>query len=97
VLWEQVEQAPLPSSAAKRAPGVKCANFPDPEDYDAKLEAMTVYQTLELGMNHMHKVGCALYITHMYNHTVVDTFLADECVGAERKEPLKERMATSVN
>jgi len=66
-------------------PGVKRANLPDPDDYEAKLEAMTVYQTLELGMNQLHEVGCALYTRHMYNQSVVDNFLGDEYVGAERK------------
>ena len=51
VVREHRELAPLPSNAAERAPGVKHANFPDPEDYEANLEAMTDWQTLELGMN----------------------------------------------
>ena len=33
---------------------------------------------------------------HMYNQAVVDNFLGDEYVGAERNQPLKERMAASV-
>ena len=32
----------------------------------------------------------------MYNHAVVDNFLGDEYVGAEQKQPLTERMMTSV-
>ncbi len=44
----------------------------------------------------MHEAGCALYIKYRYNQVVVDNFLGDEFVGAERKQPLKERLATSV-
>ena len=75
---------------------MKRANLPDPEDYEDKLEAMSVCEALELGLNQLHEVGCALYIKYRYNQAVVDNFLGDEFVGAERKQPLKERMATSV-
>ncbi len=37
-----------------------------------------------------------MYIKYRYIQAVVDNFLGDEFVGAERKQPLKERMATSV-
>ncbi len=37
-----------------------------------------------------------MYIKYKYNQAVVDVFLGDEFVGAERKQLLKERMATSV-
>jgi hypothetical protein len=32
----------MPSNALERAPGVKRNNLSDPEDYGAKLEAMTI-------------------------------------------------------
>ncbi len=44
----------------------------------------------------MHEASCALYIRHKYNQADVDNFLGDEFVGAERKLPLKDMMATSV-
>ena len=48
-------------------------------------------------MNQLHEARCAMYIMHMYNHAVVDNFLGDEYIGAERNAPLiKEKMATSV-
>ncbi len=37
-----------------------------------------------------------MYINYRYNHVVVDNFLGHEFVEAERKQPLKERMATLV-
>ena len=40
--------------------------------------------------------GCALYMRHMYNQAIVDNFIGDEYVVAERKQPLMKRMATSV-
>ena len=47
-------------------------------------------------MNQHHEAGCALHIRHKYDKVVVDNFVGDEFVGAERKLPLKDRMATSV-
>ncbi len=96
VLRQQAAAAPDANNSAERALGVKRANLPDPEEYEDKLEAMTVCQALELGLNQLHEAGCALYIRHRYNQAVVDNFLGDEYVGAERKQPLKERMAASV-
>ena len=93
---DQSSAAPAPSNAAERALGVKRANLPDPEDYEDKLKAMSVCESLELGLNQLHEAGCALYIKYRYNQVVVDNFLGDEFIGAERKQPLKERMATSV-
>jgi hypothetical protein len=40
---------------------------------------------LELGVNQLHEVDCALYIKYKYNQAVVDHFVGDEFVGAERK------------
>jgi hypothetical protein len=78
------------------AHGVERAILPDPEDYDAKLEAMTICQILELGIKQLHEDGGALYIRHKNNQSVLGYFVGDEYVGAERKQPFKERMATSV-
>jgi len=96
VLRDQATPAPGASNSAERALGVKRANLPDPEDLEDKLEAMSVCESFELGLNQLHEVGCALYIKYRYNQTVVDNLLGDEFIGAERNQPLKERMATSV-
>jgi hypothetical protein len=45
-------------------------------------------------MNQLHEAGCALYIRHTYNQVVVENFVGDEFVGAERKLPLKDTMLT---
>jgi hypothetical protein len=39
------------SNSTERALGVKRANLPDPENYEDKLEAMSVCESLELGLN----------------------------------------------
>ncbi len=96
MLREQTEAAPVAANAAERALGVKRNNLPDPDDFEERLEAMIVREVLKLGLNQLHEAGCALCIKYRYNQAVVDNFLGDEFVGAERKQPLKERMATSV-
>ncbi len=42
---DQAEAAPTARNEAKRSKGVKRANLPDPEDYDEKMEALTVCGT----------------------------------------------------
>jgi hypothetical protein len=86
----------MPITRQKGRLGVKRAILPDTEEFEDKMETMTVCQASELGLNQLHEAGCALYIWHKYNEAVVDNFLDDEYVGAERKQPLKERMAASV-
>ena len=96
VLREQNAATPTASNSAERSLGVKRANLPNPEDYEDMLEAMSVCDALELDLNQPHEDGCDLYIKYWYNQAVVDNFIGDEFVGAERKQPLKERMATPV-
>ena len=88
--------APDASNMSERALGVKRANLPVPDDYAENLEAMTVSQALEMGLNQLHEAGCALYIRHKYNKIVMDNFLGDEYVGSETKLPLMEWMPPSV-
>ena len=96
LLRDQAEAAPSALNEAERSKGVRRSNLPDPEDYDEKLEAMTVCETLELGLNELNEAGSALYIRHVYNPAVVDNFLGDEFFGADRTAPMKERMRASV-
>ena len=97
LLRDQAEAAPTAHNEAERSKGVRRANLPDPEDYDEKLEAMTVCATLEMGMNELHEAASALYIRHIYNLSVVEIFLGDEFFGADMSTPMKERVRTSVN
>ena len=60
------------------------------------MEAMTVCETLELGLNELHEAACALYIRHQYNPAVVENFLGDEFFGAYRATQMKYRMRTSM-
>ena len=96
ILREQAAAAPAATNATDKSLGFKRANLLDPEDYEEKLEALSVCEALELGMNQLHEVGCALYIKYRYNEVVVDNFQGGEFVGAERKQPLKERISTFV-
>ena len=49
------------------------------------MEDVSDCEALELGINHLHEAGCALDIKYRYNQVVVDNFLGDEFVSAERK------------
>ncbi len=45
-------------------------------------------------MNQLDEGDCALFIRHKYNQVVVDNFVGNEFLGAERKLSLKDKMAT---
>jgi hypothetical protein len=78
MLRKQAEAAPTAQNKAKRSLGVKRAKLLDPEDYDDKMEDMSVFKTLELVMNELYEATCALYIRHQYNPAVVENFLGDK-------------------
>jgi hypothetical protein len=95
-LREQTEAAPTTHNEAERSLRVKRANLPGPEDYDAKMQDMSVCETLELILNELHEAACTLYIRHQYHPAVVENFLGDEFFGAERATVMKDRMRASV-
>jgi hypothetical protein len=71
--------------------------LPDPEDYDEKLEAMSVCKARKLGLSAIHEAACVVYIRHQYNPVVVDYLLGDEFFYADRAATSKDRIRTSVN
>ncbi len=85
-----------PSNALERRPGVRRACLPEPDKYDEALEAMSVCQAVELGLNQLNEAASALYIRHKYNKAVEENFTGDDFFGADRKLPLKDRTRTSV-
>jgi len=47
---------------------------------------------LEMGLNCVHEATHSLYIKHVYNGAVADTFLGDDLFGADRAIPVEERV-----
>jgi hypothetical protein len=60
------------------------------------MQATSVCEPLELGINELHEAACALYIMHQYNPAVVNDFIGDEFFGADKTATMKDRMRTSL-
>jgi hypothetical protein len=71
-------------------------NLPDPGDYEKKLAGMSASELVELGLNEIHEVACALYIKHTYILGVVDSFVGGEYFGEDMSNVLKDRMGQAV-
>jgi hypothetical protein len=62
----------------------------------AKWETFTGKELLEMGLNCVHLAGHSLYVKHVYNGAVAETFLGDALFGADRTIPLEERVDNAV-
>ena len=94
---DQAESVSIAKNEAKRHRGPRRASLPDIDDYDEKLEAMSVCEARKLGLSEIHEAACAMYIRHHYNPAVVDYLLGDEFFYADRAATSKDRIRTSVN
>ena len=50
----------------------------------------------EMGMNGVHEAAHSLYIKHVYNGAVAETFLGDALFAADRTIPVEERVDNAV-
>ncbi len=53
-------------------------------------------QLLEMGLNYVHEASHAVYLKHVYNNTVAETFLGDELFGADRTDPVEDKVDKAV-
>ncbi len=49
-----------------------------------------------MGLNCVHETDHSLYVKHVYNGTVAETFLGDALFGANRTIPVEERVDNAV-
>jgi hypothetical protein len=66
------------------------------KDMETKWETYTVKELLEMGLNCVHEAAHFLYVKHVYNWTVAETFLGDALFGADRTIPVEERVDSAV-
>ena len=51
---------------------------------------------MEMDLDYVHEAAHSMYIKHVYNNTVAETFLGDELFGAVRTIPVEERVDKAV-
>ena len=59
---------------------------------EEKWDAFSVKELLEMGLNNVHEAAHSLYIKHVYNGAVADTFLGDDLLGRDRTILVEERV-----
>ncbi len=66
------------------------------KEMEEKLETVTVKELLKMGLTCVHESAHSLYIKHVYNGAVAETFLGDALFGADRTIPVEERVDNAV-
>ena len=77
-------------------PDVMLARLVPLKDMETKWETYTVEELLEMGLSCVHEATHSLYVKHVYNGAVAETFLGDALFGADRTIPVEERVDTAV-
>ncbi len=49
-----------------------------------------------MGLNCVHEAAHSVYVKHVYNGTVAETFLGDKLFGADRTIPVEDRVDSAV-
>ncbi len=49
-----------------------------------------------MSLNYVHEAAHAVYLKHVYNNTVAETFLGDELFGADKTIPIEERVDKAI-
>ena len=63
---------------------------------EENIAGYSVLELLQMMLNYVHETAHSVYIKHVYNGTVADTFLGDELFGADRTIPIEDRVGSAV-
>ncbi len=85
-----------PGIAVTPTPDVQLARLVPLAVIENNIITYTVGQLLEMGLNYVHEASHAVYLKHVYNNTVAETFLGDELFGADRTVHVEDRVDKAV-
>jgi hypothetical protein len=84
------------NGSGEPTPDVMLARIVPLKDIETKWDMYTVTELLEMGLNCVHEAAHSLYVKHVYNGAVAETFLGDALFGADRTIPREERVDSAV-
>ncbi len=84
------------NGSGEPTPSVMLARLVPFKEMEQKWETFTVEEHLEMALNCVHEAAHSLYIKHVYNGAVAETFLGDALFGANRTIPVKERVDSAI-
>ena len=100
ILWQItdiVHSQSIPAgSVVTPTPDVQLARLVPLSAIEDNIATYSLGQLLEMGLNHVHEASHAVYLKHVYNNTVAETFLGDELFGADRTVPVEDRVDKAV-
>jgi hypothetical protein len=80
------------NGSEESTPDILLARHVPFKEMKEKWETFSIKQLLEMGLNCVHEATHSLYINHVYNGVVADTFLGDDLFGTDITIPNEERM-----
>jgi hypothetical protein len=60
------------------------------------MQSYTALELLQMGLNCVHESAHSVYLKHVYNGTVAETFLGDNLFGTDRTIPIEDRVDNAV-
>jgi hypothetical protein len=99
IFWQIMDIVHEQSSngSGEPTPEVLLARLVPLKEMETKGETFTVKELLEMGLNCVHEAAhSSLYVKHVYNGAVAETFWGDDLFGADMTIPVEERMDNAV-
>jgi hypothetical protein len=63
---------------------------------EKNMVSYTILELLHMGLNCVHELAHSVYLKHVYNGTVAETFWGDDLFGADRTIPIEDRVESGV-
>jgi hypothetical protein len=91
ILWQIMDIVHKHSSngSGEPTPNFMLAKLVPFKEMDEKWETFIVKELLETGLNCVQEASHSLYIKHVYNGAVGETFLGDALFGADKTIPVE--------
>ena len=97
ILWQIMDIVHHQSTGGSTpTPDVLLARLVPFDTLEEKIDTYSVLELLTMGINCVHEAAHSVYVKHVYNGTVAETFLGDELFGADRTIPVEDRVDSAV-
>jgi hypothetical protein len=98
IFWQVMEIVHETTSkgSGEPLPDVLMAKLVPFKEMEAKWDTYSLKELLDMGLNTTHEAAHSLYVKHVYNGAVAETFLGDALFGADRTIPVEERVDSAV-
>ena len=98
ILWQLMDMVHGQTSGGSTpTPDVPLASLIPLVTMEENMQNYTVLELLQMGLNCVHESAHSVYLKHVYNGTVAETFLGDNLFGADRTIPIEDRVDSAVN